>query len=209
MTVKTVNNGIGVMNIALARLGEEEIQDVTSTTAGKLCGTLYRPLALSLLTGHPWKFAQKKKADTTVDSTPINEWKNAFSIAAVSDLLRIVAVYDSGDATARPMKEYERIGTDIYANVDEIWYDYIYDIAEENWPPWFVQLVAVALAAELAVPITDQVSKRDDLWREAYGLPSENGRGGLHGKAAYTDSIENPTKPLQQDQGEILTYRAS
>lgn len=209
MTVKTVESDIDVMNMALVGLlGEAEIQDTTSSTPGKICAKLYRPLILDLLGSYPWKFASKKDTLST-STTPTNEWKYSFSIDAIADFVSLVAVYDSDDENAKPMKDFERFGGAIFARVTPIYIDYVYDIPEDKWPSWFVKLAATALAAELAIPITDQTSKADRLELRAYGTEAQNHRGGLFGKATNRDSVENPTKPLQSGQGEILDYRQS
>ena len=55
-------------------------------------------------------------------------------------------------------------------------------------PNYFIQLLRSAVAAELAIVITDQTTKADYFRGLAFGTPGENGRGGLFREAVNVDS---------------------
>ena len=55
-------------------------------------------------------------------------------------------------------------------------------------PYYFVHLLKTSLAAELAMVITDQVTKADYYRGLAFGMPSENNRGGLFRESVNIDS---------------------
>jgi hypothetical protein len=60
-----------------------------------------------------------------------------------------------------------------------------------------VRLLRTAMAAELAVVITDQVSKADYYRSMAVGAQADNGRGGLFREAANIDSRGKPNEIIQ------------
>ena len=86
----------------------------------------------------------------------------------------------------------------MYTNLEEVWSDYKYRPEPAIFPPYFVRLLKMALAAEFAEPITDQITKADYYHGKAYGSPSENMRGGLVRVAINIDAAGQPTQNIQE-----------
>jgi hypothetical protein len=79
-----------------------------------------------------------------------------------------------------------------------VWIDYQYRPEPAIFPPYFVRLLKMALAAEFAEPITDQITKADYYHGKAYGTPSENMRGGLVRVAINIDGADRPSQNIQE-----------
>lgn len=206
-----VSSDIDVANIAMAKLGETAINDFTTTKPGQTAKLLYDPLVEAVLGMHIWAFARKKVSiggPLSGADVPVNEWESAHQLPTVPPLLKLLAVYNDSGTFAPPLKRYERFEDKLFSNETvEMFVDYVFLPATNKWPGWFVLLIATALAADLAVPITGQVSKKEALTLEAWGLPSQGRRGGLYKEASFADSIENPTKTIQTSPGDLVLAR--
>ncbi len=206
-----VSSDVDVANIAFSKLGEQPINDFTTTSRGQTAKLLFDPLVEQILTMHIWSFARKKVTiggPLSGPDVPANEWQSAYQLPTVPPFIKLLAVYNDGGTHALPLKSFERFEDKIYANQDtEMWVDYVFLPTANKWPGFFVALVAAGLAGDLAMPITGQVSKRADLMREAWGTPGQGRRGGLYKEAAFADSIENPTKELQTSPGDLILAR--
>lgn len=206
-----VSSDIDVANIALSKLGETNINDFTTNNTGQTAKLLYDPLVEAVLGMHIWSFARKKISiggPLGGADIPVNEWQNAYQLPTVPPLVKLLAVYNDSGTFALPLKRYERFEDKLFANQDtEMFVDYVFLPAENKWPGWFIMLIATALAADLATPITGQRSKKEALALEAWGLPSQGRRGGLYKEAALADSIENPTKTIQTSPGDLILAR--
>ena len=64
-------------------------------------------------------------------------------------------------------------------------------------PVYFVRLLRTAMAAELAIVITDQAAKSDYFRAQAFGTPMENGRGGLMREAMNIDARGQSTQIVE------------
>jgi len=206
-----VSSDIDVTNIALSKLGETNINDFTTSKTGQTAKLLYDALVEAVLGMHIWAFARKKVSiggPLGGADIPVNEWENAYQLPTVPPLVKLLAVYNDSGTFAPPLKRYERFEDKLFTNeTTEMFVDYIFLPAENKWPGWFILLIATALAADLAVPITGQVSKKTALTLEAWGSPAQGRRGGLYKEAAFADSIENPTKTIQTSPGDLVLAR--
>ena len=87
----------------------------------------------------------------------------------------------------------------------ELWIEYIKDVSEEEWPSYFIEFAATALAAELAIPVTNQIQLQQLYHSQAFGSPAENRRGGKFNDAAGQDSMQEP--PKRMDYSSVLNAR--
>lgn len=188
---------IEICGKSLLKIGETPISAFDSgTEVSDTCGTLYPDFAKHCLTMYPWTFARKKAQLARLNETPLNKWKYAYQLPT-SDFLKLLAVYDSSAVGARPVVGYEILYDKVFTDYSEVYIDYTFDCAEEDWPGYFVEFVATAFAAELAIPITNQDDLHDRLWTKAYGTVNDNLNGGLFGLAKKVDSQQVPSKVIQ------------
>ena len=191
----TTETDVSVINRALARFGGGEIQSLDENSdLAALCANIYTGKRDYLLSIHPWRFAMAKRQLAKLsDVSPLNEWMFAFALPA--DMLSGPwAVF--GDGQNLSSHFFEIYDGDLYCSYDTVVIDYTRRIDESDWPVWFTDFVATAVAAELAMPVSDQVSKAEMLSLMAYGSKAFAGRGGLFAQCRRLDGQTQTTKTL-------------
>ena len=139
----------------------------------------------------------KKEQLGRLSDVPVDEWKYAYQLPG--DMLSgVIALFQSAGLGQSPIRYgWEIYGDQVYTNFDEVFIDYQATVAESKMPPYFVRLLRTAVAAELAYVITDQVSKSQDLRLQAFGTPSDSGRGGQMREAMNVDSRGKPPQVIE------------
>ena len=187
---------ITITNGALARLGQSSIADFTTDNKSVICGAIYPKYINALLSMYPWRFARKKSGFLTQTTVPDNAFTLAYLVPA--DFLTLVHVYNSGDASARPIVAgYEIFGNNILTNETELYIDYNSTVDEDDWPDWFQNFAMSALASVLAIPITEDDNKENFYRQLTFGPPSLNGEGGIYKQAKGIDSRNQPHRPFR------------
>ena len=64
------------------------------------------------------------------------------------------------------------------------------------WPPYFRELIVNAMASELSLPITDDLSKATFFNVKTYGGPREGGRGGFFGVAMSRNAANSTGRSI-------------
>lgn len=199
----TFKNDVDVCNLALSKFGGGSITafDEESDLAED-CANLYPATRDYLLSIHPWRFVSgKRQLAKSADVTPVNEWQYAFKLPT-KNLSGPWAVY--GDDSEHPVHQYEVFGEYIYCDYDKVTIDYSNEVAEEFWPAWFVNFAATAIAADLAGPVADKVSKSEQLRVMAFGAPQMEGRGGMFAQCRRLNAQLQPIQSLFKN-GDPLT----
>jgi len=202
---------VQVASQALARLGEPAISSFAedSDTAEKV-NQLYEPTILQLLSSYDWSFATKRAAlEIDASGTPINQWTRAFLMPTlrVERVGKPLAVYNSTSLSAPKVFNFEIAGRWIYADYTEVVIEYISRVPETQWPGYFHTLAIEALAATLALPVTENASKEELHRAIAYGTPGQRGRGGLFSTATESDATGDPTRSLLDDEDPMWSAR--
>lgn len=197
---------IDVCNRMLAKIGGGTIQSFEEDSdLAALCARIYPGIRDSLLSLHPWNFVKnKRQLAKSAEETPVNEWQNAFVLPS-NMLFGPLAVW--GDNETRPSNNYDIYKNFLYCNYETVMIDYTARPDESAWPPWFTEFVATAGAAELAVPVSDQVSKKEALDVKAFGTPGDGGRGGLFAQCRTLNAQVRPTQGLFQNGDPITSAR--
>lgn len=186
---------VGVCNKALVgKLGAESIETITeseiTTDLEAICAQAYptvRDLCLSI---NDWGFAQKKQQLSEDGATvPVNLHSKAFFLPPDMKHGPDAVYFDGGSI---PTTNYEIIGGHMMCDAETVIVEYTIRPDEADWPPYFTSFVIAALAADIAMPVTEMVGKKEDLHAEAWGTPSENMRGGLAGLAMLLDARAKP-----------------
>jgi len=180
---------LSICSDALIMLGASPLSSFEEgTSAAQACDRLYPDLRDSLIARYPWSWSFKKIQLTRLVTGPLNEWDYAYRLPG--DMLSGVhAVFASSGTNENPTRYgWEIYGEDLYTNLETVYIDYQATVAETKMPEYFVILLRTAMAAELAMVITDQITKSDYYRGLAYGTPGENGRGGLMREAMNIDS---------------------
>ena len=147
---------ISMCSNALLLIGHSTISSFTDPGAGpEVAANLYDTTYENLLTQHRWRFATAKRQLSQLTSSPLNEWQYAYTLPA--DYLTGFRVYPSTD--------YEIYENKLYSNENEIAIDYIFKPDESRLPAYFVKLMEFHLAAQFAIPVTDNTAKAEEYRR--------------------------------------------
>ena len=200
-----------VASQALARLGEPAIASFEEDTdAAEKVALLYEPTILQLLSSHDWSFATRRAVlPEDAAANPLNEWARGFLMPPLKTnrVGSPLMVFNSTSVGARPFFDYEVQGRWILTNATVIAIEYIYRVPESQWPGYFNTLAVEALAATLALPVTENASKDATHRAIAYGSPSHAGRGGLFSTATTADATGEPTRSLLDDNDFMTSVR--
>lgn len=192
------DTALSICSDALILLGAAPLSSFTEgTDAAQACDRLYPDLRDTLLSNYQWSWSVKKEQLARLATAPTNEWKYAYQMPG--DMLSgVIAVFQSGNTNERPLRYgWELYGDQIYTNLEEVYIDYQGTINESKMPNYFVRLLRTALAAELALVITDQITKADYFRTMAYGTVADAGRGGLLREAMNVDSRGKPPQVIE------------
>lgn len=202
---------VDVASQALARLGEPAISsfEEDSDTAEKV-NQLYEPTILQLLGSHDWSFAtRRKELAEDAAGVPINEWKRAFLMPPLrTDRVgKPLSVFNTTRQRAHQVFLYEIQERWLFVDYDQVVIEYIWRVPESQWPGYFHTLAIEAIAATLALPVTENASKEQLHRQIAYGYTSEFNRGGLFRTATEADATGDPTRSLLDDHDPIWSAR--
>jgi hypothetical protein len=158
---------VSICNHALSLIGVDPITALTDDTkqAG-LCNRLYPILRDQVLEARTWTFATGR-AKLLPDATP-PEWGYAQQFLVPSDWLRTLRVYynppvGSNDNWVNP-PEWNKEGRYILANNNVVYVKYTKQITDTSiFSPSFAVCLAYRLAADMAIPLTENRSLMNDM----------------------------------------------
>lgn len=182
---------IDVCSNALVRLGDVSINSFTTSDAARACGAIYPFIKQSVLVSFPWTITMKKSPllNRTVTG-PETEYKYAYQLPTD----RIGAprkVFNSQTIPAGNQPTFTRFdiyGDKILSSAEKCLVDYQIDVLETIMPFYLVELLTLALAAEVALADTDKQTLAEFFTIKAWGTPQENRRGGQFKVASRLDS---------------------
>lgn len=189
---------IDLCSQGLVMIGLSPINAFGDDDKSAACQTIYPMVKKEVLGRYPWRCTIKKRRLSRLSAPPNSEWKWAFQLPS-DRMTGIRAVFESPDVRARPMKEYDIYGDQLYANVDSIWCDYQADISESAFSPHVQVLISYVLAARLAKILTDDSTMASEYQALAYGTPAEKGMGGYFETAKNLDSQQRPSQEVSGD----------
>ncbi len=189
---------ISICSDALISLGASPISSFTEgTDSAQACDRLYPDLRDTLLSTYVWSWSLKKVQLARLATTPVNEWEYAYQLPG-DQLTGALAVFETSGTDQRSVRYgWEIYGDELYSNMETVFIDYQATVSESAMPPYFVRLLKTALAAELAIVITDQAQKADYFRGLTYGSPGENGRGGRMREAMNIDARGQSTQIVE------------
>lgn len=166
------------------------------------CSRLYPLTRDSILSKHSWNFGNaERQLDRSADVIPLNDWTYAYKLPS-NMLAGPTAVF--GDGGDLPNAQYEVRGDYIFTDAQIVIVHYQGPADPVCWPAYFVELVVVALAARLAKPVTDNVTRAGELMEEAFGSPQDKGQGGLFAIAKRANAQSRPVQNIFRN-GDMLS----
>ena len=158
---------VEICNIALNHLGADStIASLTEqSTEARQCNILYAPSRDYILRKHPWGFAEKVVALSSLGSPP-PDWSYRYQYP--SDCIKIREVLTGDRNVSDPVPYKVAAGDDLNSRVilsdkDEAYLRYTARVTNAAvFDASFVQMLAWYMAVQLAMPLTGKKSIRDD-----------------------------------------------
>lgn len=193
-------SSIDICSKALVALGDVPISSFTEETdAARVCATVYPIIRDEIISLHDWRVMTHKTQLTRDSVDPITEWNYSYVIPSISLSGGIVALFDTNAKGAKPTADFEIFGRRVYTDHEQVWADLVVQKPEAEWPAWFVGLMWRAVAAEIALTVTDSQSAADRWAAETYGSPAQEGRGGFFARAMLADAQGQGNYSLEND----------
>lgn len=174
---------IDLVSNALILIGDAPINSLTGNSrAQQVASNLYDNIVKNEISKHRWGFARKKaQLSLTTDTPADDEYRSIYQLP--TDIITLIKI--------NPMVNYQILGDKVYTNYSGALYcDYIYDVAESEWPHYFAKMVEYALAKDFATSIRDSTNSRVEMAAE-YENASRMAR--------FTDSQQHPQTPIRSN----------
>ena len=171
---------IEIISNAMVLIGANPISNLDEGTEGRVAEALYENTYRGLIANHSWRFATKKARLARISEPPLNEFRYQYQLP--SDLVTVFKVQDQ--------TIYEIYGDKIYSDQEEVYIDYRYRVPETLLPDYYVLTLQFLLAAQFAIPITDN-SQRAQVYNQMYEDQLKRAKG--------VDSSARPQTPIQDD----------
>lgn len=156
-------NDVALCSRALIRLGAAPITSFADGTAeSEIAGALFGPTRDALLSAYGWSFASGQVALTQLSDSPVADYQNAFQLP--NDFLRAISAGSGGRGRGL---NYRIARGALHTDAQDVILSYIFRPEEEEFPPYFDMVVIARLAAEFCIPVTENTSRADSLFRLA------------------------------------------
>ncbi len=194
-----MSDAVKICNAAAVMLGAGVIQSLEDDTdLSRIFANLYERKKRALMAKYPWRFLAEDYYLTRLASPPMRGWRYAYVIPgeALAGAPHAVFSYQGKKLGSHL---YRISGKTVHTDHPELWAELIIDRPESEWPEYFQELLIHAIAADVALAVTDQQSIADRHYQLAYGTPGEAGYGGMMGSAMLLDSQSEGNKALESD----------
>ena len=188
-----------VCTLAMTYLGADEVQELETpeTQEEVICARIYPNLKQSILSMYPWRFAMKTQQLSRDVAVPPVHWSYQYTLPTDRLKNEPYRLYPSEQAGDNTIRDYETVGDKLFTNQPTLFMQYNYSAAESEWPPYFVEFVAHALAARAAIPVTGDTQLQQTYTLLAFG-PEGTG-GALFRTAKKRDADDRPSRIVQDN----------
>ena len=186
-----------VCNLAIGRIGGDPIESLSEDSPlGAYCQANYPQKRDWLLGKHRWNFSTALAQLAAV--TPAAGQPLPYAFVKPGDMIGAGHAYRDGPAESANNVRVTMNANGLYSTSPVVWIEYSARVAEASWPVWFVELVRIAFAADLAMHVQNR-GLAADLHELAFGPPGMEGQGGLYGDARNEDARNAPQRQLFYD----------
>ncbi|MBO5997948.1 MAG: hypothetical protein J6P93_05425 [Alphaproteobacteria bacterium] len=159
-------SAISLCSKALVKLGAQPISSFLENTAeAEIASQLYQPIRDDLLSAYPWRFATAQTQLNQLVEAPKADFRCAYQLP--NDFLRVLSAGVNNVGRGLNYRIYEKT---LQCNDSNVILTYIFNPQEQNYPPFFNQLLIAKLAAEFCLPLTENTSRTEFLTRQANDL---------------------------------------
>jgi len=169
---------IQISSNAMVLIGANPISSFTEGTEGRVATALYESTYTAILSSFRWRFASKQALLSRLAETPLNSYQYQYQLP--TNLLVVIKIENE-------VSDYEIYGDKLYSNLPSVSIDYIYRVDETLLPSYFVKALEFLLAAQFAVPVTDN-SQIATLYQSLYE--------GQLARAKNIDSTQRPQSAI-------------
>jgi hypothetical protein len=171
---------IDMCSNALQLIGDSPISSfIAPGTGAQVAGSLYPETYKSVLATYPWAFSLKEQYLSRLSQSPDGETNYKYAFQTPPDLIRVWKVMT--------WNKYSIVGPYIYSNQTTLLCRYIYEVEESALPATLVKAIEYKLAAEFAVPVTED-EKKAQFYERKYLMQLS--------VAQTIDSQNQPQKPI-------------
>jgi len=156
-------NDVALASRALVRIGAAPITAFDDNTAeAEIAASLFAPTRDALLSAYPWSFATGQVALSELGAVPVADYDHAFGLP--NDYLRALSAGAGGKGRGL---NYRIARGALHTNSESVILTYVFRPDESEFPPYFDQALISRLAAEFTIPVTENTSRAEALFRLA------------------------------------------
>ena len=159
-------SAISICNISLSWLGGNVIIAFEDeTTEAILCSANYDSSRLAVLEEREWTFAAARAIPNKLADAPAFGYSSAFQLPTNPVCIKVRKVSNSPRFDTK-IEDWVKEGDQILANQDVIYIKYTKDVTDPTkFSPGFVQSLAARIAADICVPLTENVDLFASYWQ--------------------------------------------
>ncbi len=183
---------VKVVNRALIKLGLPASFSIDAETElGGTVDLVWQGVEARSVAIFDWSFCRRTDLLSVLADPPTNGWQYGFQLP--SDRIgEPLAILDQVAPAEHFLRDYMLEAGKVYANIATVWARCRVMLDPQFWDRGFAEAYATALAAELAVPLTQDQGAAEVLSEAAWGPPREQGTGGLFGKLLGLNRAATP-----------------
>lgn len=156
-------SNVELCSAALVKLGAVSISSFDEgTTEADVAKTLYDIVRDGLFGSHPWSFATAHVELIRLPAPPVTDFDYAFELP--TDFIKALS---AGDEERGRGLVYQIVGRELHANYENVTLAYIRRADEADFPAYFISALINRLAAEFCLPLTENTSRSDLLFKLA------------------------------------------
>ncbi len=156
-------SAIALASRALLKIGAQPIAGFDEGSAeAEVASNLYPGVRDALLSTHPWTFATAQADLPRLSGVPIADYAYAFALPP--DFLRALSAGGGGRGQG---VRYRIAEARLHAPIEAVTLTYIFRTPESGFPPFFASALVARLASEFCMPLTENSSRADMLYRQA------------------------------------------
>lgn len=149
-----MSSKVEIVNLALSRLGEAPIQDLSEgSVPASMADQFYDPARRAVLRGFHWNFALDTARLAKLEEEPVGF---LFAFSLPSDCLKVIRALLDGwrDVPCYKGEKFVLRSGRLLADIDPLSVEYIRDVTDpEEFDDRFTEAFSYKLASDLAVPV--------------------------------------------------------